>query len=265
MELRTREVEQLAAALEGKLGLQDRIQLNLEAASLEDEEERFLKYGQVEKVAQDQHKTKLDLKTFKFCSDFCLLTRFDRRIKKAECSQCSKVFHSVCQQWGPEVPTAPELRQVCLSCRPNPPQSYADLKPLFLPVLNSIRDKHTIAKVSLEKARGEEQVRRETLSKWVGKRRARLTELLDEVGVRKTQYQGGTYVGRHVEKILEHHEELSEVLDEEPDFKRLFNNFCGPYLRLQRLMKASRWLSQQEVISENISIYSISPRLFPSC
>ena len=258
VELRTREVEQLAAALEGKLGLQERIQLNLEAASLEDEEERFLKYGQVEKVAQDEHKTKLDLKNFKFCSnDFCLLTRFDRRIKKAECSQCNKVFHSVCQLWGPEVPTAPELRQVCLSCRPNPPKSYADLHPLFLPVLNSIRDKHTMAKVSLEKARGEEQVRRETLRKWVGKRRARLTELLEEVGVRKTQYQGGTYVGRHVEKILEHHEDLSEVLDEEPDFKRLFNNFCGPYLRLQRLMKASRWLSQQEVMSGNISIYSI--------
>ena len=247
VELRTREVEQLAAALAGKLGLQDRIQLNLEAASLEGDEQ-FKKYGQVEKVAQDEHKNKSELTNFDFCCDFCVLTRFDRRIKKAECSQCSKVFHSVCHLWGPEVPTAPELRQVCLSCRPNPPQSYADLKPLFLPVLNSIRDKHTIAKVSLEKARGEEQVRRETLSKWVGKRRARLAELLDEMGVSKTQYHGGGYVGRHVEKILEHHEVLSEVLDDEPEFKRLFNNFCSPYLRLQRLMKASRWLSQEEVM-----------------
>ena len=246
VELRAREVDQLAATHTGKLGLQDRIQLNQEAASLQGTEQEE-KYGQVEKIAKDEHKTKTVLTNFNYCSTLCILTHYDRRVKKAECSQCSKVFHSVCQLWGPEVPTVPELRQVCMSCRPSPPQSYADLQPLFLPVLNSIRDKHTMAKISLEEARGEEQVRRETLSKWVGKRRARLTELLDEVGVRKTQYQGGTYVGRHVEKILEHHEDLSEVLDEEPDFKRLFNDFCGPYLRLQRLMKASRWLSQQEV------------------
>lgn len=223
-------------------------------------------YVAVEELAKTKHKVKSVLQRYRYCSmTYCVLTHYDRRISFDHCTACNRRAHVECELWGlgiPEVefqvePALEEvsdqeerLGQVCSTCRP-PGQrfeSYQSMQKLVEPVVRQARDKLVLAETVLAKAKAEEGRCREVLANWVGEHRKQLLHILENVlKVAKTAYQGGNYVGNHVQKILNSYKVLSVVLADRPKVKELFEEFCGHYLEVHHLLKAARWLTPAEV------------------
>ena len=272
--VREREVEvaRLAKTLGERRQLQQRIVLNNADQG----------YLAVDEMVMNTTKVKTKLKRFKYCSDLCLLTPYDRRVSLQLCDVCEHSCHEYCELWQfglmkgvaspqpedqEELPEQEEVleHQVCFSCRPPDQtfQSYDHLEQLVVPLVDEARNKLSLAEVGLAEARAEESRCRAVLSSWVGSRRKELNRLLEEVlQVVRQAYQGGTIVGNHVQKILEHHEKLSVVLAERPEIQELFNTFCGHYHAVHRLMKAARWLTSTEIATLESSCTTIG-RLWP--
>ena len=140
-----------------------------------------------------------------------------------------------------------ELR-TCRDCRARSFLSFQEMREVVLPWVEEGKAKLITAQVVLERARAEEQAKTEELKYVVGPRRKELIRILEEeLQVVKTAYQGGTYVGNHVSKILKNHEKISVVLASKPELQDLFNLFCSTYLRIHHTMKAARWLTELEV------------------
>ena len=109
-----------------------------------------------------------------------------------------------------------ELR-TCNKCRPRTFKSFQEIAEIVRPWVEEGQGKRLAAEVVLERARARQQVKTEELKYVVGPRRRELIRLLEEeLHVAKTAYQGGTYVGNHVSKMLENHEKLSVVLASKP-------------------------------------------------
>ena len=250
------------------------------------EEEAKEKWTMMELLAKGENINKRFRKTFRFCGKLCLMTGHDHGIKEELCSACSHTCHSECELWDAlEAATPPaavpadevaeemevdgggeergsvreeheevsdgggqvELR-TCSDCRARSFQTFQEMKEVVLPWVEEGKAKLITAQVVLERARAEEQAKTEELKHVVGPRRKELIRILEEeLQVVKTAYQGGTYVGNHVSKILKNHKKISVVLASKPELQDLFNLFCSTYLRIHHTMKAVRWLTELEV------------------
>ena len=143
-----------------------------------------------------------------------------------------------------------EEPRICRDCRDGAFETFQEMKNVVVPWVEDGNAKLITAQVVLERARAEQQLVGEKLKNLVGDRRKELARILEEdLHVVKTAYQGGTYVGNHCHRILLHHEQLSVVLasTSRPELQTNFNLFCATYLRIHHLMKAARWLTEEEV------------------
>ena len=181
-------------------------------------------YVGVEELAKAKFKVKSVQRRYKYCSmTYCVLSHFDRQVTTACCDSCGRHCHVDCELWNLGIPEVdahldpaqtPDLDttdqeeiepQVCSTCRPAGRnfESYEDMERLVEPVVGQARDKLVLAQGVLEKARAEEGRCRKVLAAWVGEHRRQLMDILENtLKVTKTAYQGGTYVGNHVQSIL---------------------------------------------------------------
>ena len=140
--------------------------------------------------------------------------------------------------------------RICNNCRATKFKDYEEMKSMVLPWVEAGQAKLLAAQVVLERARAEQQLVADKLKNLVGDRRKELARILEEdLHVVKTAYQGGQFVGNHCHRILMNHEQLSVVLasTSRPELQADFNLFCSTYLRIHHLMKAARWLTEEEV------------------
>ena len=206
---------------------------------------------------------------FGWCGDLCLLTYYDTRVKMQQCEGCGVNTHKLCNLWEKEeeeaegegeteadsqaeVESEAVVREekLCLKCRPLPWTSYAELEAIVIPKIQELEDQIALSSIKVEEAKVEEAKKRDAVVKCVGYHRGLLMQLLEEkLKVTKAAYQGGTYVGNHVNTILTNHVELSQVLDKLPEKKKLFNEFCSVYLKVHHLIKAVRWLTAEELVT----------------
>ena len=274
-------VQQVNKELLQRMNILRRVQVNLEADTLMKEgkkEEAESKWLEMELIARGENKNKRLLKTPGFCSKLCLLTAHDHQIERQLCSSCGLSCNRQCELWdaleaatppapaavpedevesggesgGEEVATARvrEEPRICRDCRDGAFETFQEMKNVVVPWVEDGNSKLITAQVVLERARAEQQLVGEKLKNLVGDRRKELARILEEdLHVVKTAYQGGTYVGNHCHRILLHHEQLSVVLasTSRPELQTNFNLFCATYLRIHHLMKAARWLTEEEV------------------
>ena len=235
VERRQEEVQVLATKLLERKVVLKRISLNL----VED-------WDGVEALSKTHAKYIREIRTFKFCGDLCLLTRFDHCVKKLRCTDCNKECHQVCGLLYPRVEGEVRLEQLCLECRGV--GGYEEMRVILQQEVEGLRNLLTTATTGLEVAVAVQRKKQEVLSQWLGPHRRHLQDLLEQVlQVVKTQYQGGMYVGAHVHKILVYHERLSEVLVSKPQLRQEFNLFCSYYLTAHHIMKRATWIKPEEV------------------
>ena len=253
-------VEVKAEKLTGLMTVQDRISISAEATALPRESpEARAKWMELEELAKKHATVRKPRVRHDFCSLTCLLTVHDRNVKWECCTGCGSNCHSVCELWDLEAAAPPQPRpgveeqeemvqHLCRDCRPEPIYSYEEMGAVLAPRLEQLEGELVLARVELERARAELARCGGVLGNWRGRRRKDLQHILEvQLRVVKTAWQGGSYVGRHVEIILENHELLSSVIADRPDRQSLFNEFCSSYLKVHRLMKAARWLTEDEV------------------
>jgi hypothetical protein len=235
--------------------LEMRVHLNDTAGSLMKDgkkEEAYKKYSEVEQLAKEENTDKRFRTAFKFCSDFCLLTGNDKVVWQL-CSGCHEKCHVYCELWDvvgfaprPE-PEEGQDGNLCNTCRAQPFTSFGEMQEMVKPHVREAEDQLTRATIKLEDARAEEYELVGKLKELVGPHRRELLRILEELGVYKTAYQGGTYVGNDCQKILQNADKLATVLDSVPEVKELFKTFAKTYLEVHYLIKASRWLKDTEV------------------
>ena len=268
-----------------RMNILRRVQGNLEADILKragKAAEAEAKWLEMEQIARSENKIKRSLIKFGFCTSLCLMTWQDHNIKWEICSSCRLSCHSQCELWdaledaNPPAPAAvtenggesgsesddsseeedvatarvQEDPRICNNCRATKFKDYEEMKSMVLPWVEAGQAKLLAAQVVLERARAEQQLVADKLKNLVGDRRKELARILEEdLHVVKTAYQGGQYVGNHCHRILMHHEQLSVVLasTSRPELQADFNLFCSTYLRIHHLMKAARWLTEEEV------------------
>ena len=276
-------VQQVNKEVLKRMNILRRIQVNLEADILKREGkmvEATSKWQEVELIARSENTNKRSLTSFHFCTKLCLLTFQDHQIKWQICSLCGLSCHRLCELWDaleaatPPAPVpedevesgseaghssgeeevaaarVPEDPCTCRDCRAGGFKDFQEMKNVVLPWLEAGKAKLIAAQVELERARAKQQLVAEKLKHLLGDRRKELARILEEdLHVVKTAYQGGTYVGNHCHRILLHHEQLSVVLasTSRPELQANFNLFCATYLRIHHLMKAARWLTEDEV------------------
>ena len=200
----------------------------------------------MEVVSKTHAKYNRELRTFQFCGDLCLLTRFDHGVKKLRCNDCDKKCHQICGLLYPRVEGEVRVEQLCLECRGV--RRYHEMKDILEQEVEGLRNLLTTATTDKEVAVAKQKEKQEVLTKWLGPHRKHLQSLLENVlQVVKTNYQGGMYVGAHVHKILVYHERLSEVLVSKPQVQQEFNEFCAHYLKAHHIMKRAAWLEPAEV------------------
>ena len=260
-----RVVEVKAEKLTEVAKVQKRIAISAAATALPlGTPEASTKWKELEELARQEARVRRPRVRHDFCSPTCLLTVHDRNIKWERCSGCGSECHSVCELWGlePAAPVQPnaiveegeeeqeeeQQQRLCKDCKPQPVLSYLDMGAALAPRHEQLDGELVLARVELERARAELARCGEVLDNWRGRRRKELQYLMEvRLRVVKTAWQGGSYVGRHVEKILENHVLLSSVLADRPDRQALFVEFCSSYLTVHCLMKAARWLTEDEV------------------
>ena len=210
-------------------------------------------WEKVEEHAKTRSTIKRPLRRFRFCThdtSLCLLTYHDHNVVWRECVGCNNSYHNICELWGlAEFGEEEHLDELCRDCR-DPAESwqtYDEMLTFARAKLDEAKDELCIAEQHLGQARMEMTRKTGELVRLLGPRRRKLATMLEELGVVKTQYMGGTLVGAHCEKVLENHQQLSSVLEGLPELQATFNAFFGQYLIINRIMKARRWLTDSEL------------------
>ena len=180
----------------------------------------------------------------------CLLTPFDTKVEWRVCEGCGTRCHLMCQLESlvtedQALPAAlPFTCRVCHSTATFPHlsrQVEAEVEELKAKVVEASRQL-AAAQVELAAKRGEVTDER-------GEHRRHLDEVLERIGATRQQYHGGgTFIGRHVDKIFARAEELAEVLEEGSEERRGFLEFALLYRRVHFLAKARRQLEEEEIV-----------------
>ena len=178
-------------------------------------------------VAEDRKKLEAEVKKkfrvsrmtrgFTVCGVTCLLTRYDTDPALVVCPTCTRPSHKVCEVVVEEevqgreegqVVFAPLADQACRECAATATFNHQKME------LGRQREMRVARLQGLHAQLGEANLemsaRRKEVVKMMGKMEQELERVLaEEVGVRRTDYASGCWVGAHVDKIVAKHEKVT--------------------------------------------------------
>ena len=200
-------------------------------------------------LAKSRSKVRVPSKRFSRCTT-CLLSPYDKKIQWKVCTQCNTKCHILCQLEKVEVAEGPEMVDVanpfvCRECRGS--ATFPQMMEQVDKEVNMLKQEGRKVSKLLSVAKVELGVKKGEVDEEKGEHRRHLDSLLVQIGATRQEYHGGAFIGRHVDKIFENAEMLSEVLEDGSEAKDGFLEFALTYRRIHFLLKAKRQLSEEEI------------------
>ena len=208
----------------------------------------------LEKMAKKASKARHSLKSFKnwkplesWRCDDCLLTGFDRNILWRVCRSCHKNTHLYCQAFSEEEEEL--LTDETFQCRPcSGVVSLPQIKQHVCDQIESLKARSFSVSKKLSTLQQEESALKKECTMFMGATRLQLQDILEnKLGVNRADYHSNCFVGNHCDVIVERYTEITEVLSSKPEIKRKYDDFFKYYKPVHFLMKASRFLTNEEL------------------
>ena len=208
----------------------------------------------VDKLAKKASKARYSLKTFKkwkpmdsWRCDDCLLSGFDRNILWRVCNTCNKNTHIYCQVFSSDEEA--EMTEDTFQCRPcSGIVTLAQIKAKLLSQVSSLKIKSIDLAVQLSTLKQEESALKNKCKQYMGITRLKLQDVLEnKLSVNRSDYHSNCFVGNHCDVIVERYAEVTEVLASNPEVKEKYDEIFLYYKPLHFLMKAHRFLTEEEL------------------
>ena len=194
---------------------------------------------------------------FQKCQFLCLLCKYDVCLDTTSCDECGTEFHTVC---GLNNQRETELG-ICSKCRGL--GSFSDLLKILDAMWTSKQEEFRQTSALLSSATLELEHKKDCVRNFMGPSEQEFEDLLQKLGCKRTDFASCSWVGNHVEIIVNNYDTLAKVLPE--DVKEEFLKFGAVIKRLQPLTKKKSFLTPEEldqVERDCLLVGELYPRVF---
>ena len=183
-------------------------------------------------------------KNFERCGQLCILTRYDEEGKTSTCEACGHKSHPTCDLNNYK----DEVDNLCQSCCHT--TSYETL----LESGGALRRKKQDDLNRIWSIKSQEELKLNGLhaevQHFLGPSERAFEDLLEALGVKRTEYASCSFIGRHVEILIRNMDKIATLLPE--PLQQGFKDFGCALNKLLPLTKAKRNLTDVEIAEVEI-------------